>query len=100
MKHWKPPLALSSLCFVFLWDVLSALAELRNATIDDHYGDSLTGIVPRFSPALGGVWEGEDCRGCRVNPDPQFAFSNTYNAATYRSERMEPVSVRMDFTGK
>ncbi|TEB39484.1 hypothetical protein FA13DRAFT_4545 [Coprinellus micaceus] len=59
-----------------------ARAALQNATVDDEYGDSLTKTKPRFLPTTGGVWEGEECAGCRVKPDPTQTFRNTYLAAT------------------
>ena len=82
-----------------LLDVVNGV--LVNATIDDHYGDSLTSALPEFLPRVAGIWEGEECGGCRVKPDRERAFRGTYNAATYRPEAgINPVSIQMRFTGE
>ena len=78
-----------------------ARAALQNATVDDEYGDSLTKTKPRFLPSAAGVWEGEECAGCRVKPDPTQTFRNTYLAATYRKDDgVDPVEISFQFTGK
>jgi hypothetical protein len=89
--------------FLWLWHVLSACAVLRNATIDDRYGDSLTGVIPHFFPAEGQVWEGEvseEC-SCPIKPDSRYTFLNTYNAATYKPDQgVNLVAIQMQFTGE
>lgn len=83
-------------CFVPL-----AEAALRNVTVDDELGDELTKVKPTFLPTTAGVWEGQECGGCRVKPDPALAFQNTYNAATYRKEAgVDPVEFSFQFTGE
>ena len=78
-----------------------ARAALQNATVDDEYGDSLTRTKPRFLPGTTGVWEGEECSGCRVKPDPARTFRNTYVAATYRKDDgVDPVEFSFQFTGE
>ena len=98
LKHWRSPF--TPFRFLCLSHMLSARAVLRNATIDDHYGDSLTGAIPQFFPPEEGFWQGEEC-SCPVSPDPQYTFRNTYNAATYRPDQGVPlVSIQMQFTGE
>jgi hypothetical protein len=44
-------------------------AILTNRTIDDQYGDKLTGLLPQYSPS--GVWnQGNGCVPCAIRPDP------------------------------
>lgn len=76
-------------------------AALRNVTVDDELGDELTKVKPTFLPTTAGVWEGEECGGCRVKPDPASTFNNTYIAATYRKDDgVDPVEFSFQFTGE
>lgn len=86
--------------FLWLWHVPSSCAVSRNATIDDRYGDSLTGVIPQFFPAEGKVWEGEQC-SCPTKPDSRYTFLNTYNAAMYKPDQgVNLVAIQMQFTGE
>ncbi|KAI0659553.1 hypothetical protein C8Q70DRAFT_1053906 [Cubamyces menziesii] len=54
-----------------------------NRTIDDQYGDSVTGALPLFFPTTG-VWNiGQTCTGCAIhagNPiDPAHVFDGTWH---------------------
>ncbi|KAF9463490.1 hypothetical protein BDZ94DRAFT_1163917 [Collybia nuda] len=64
--------------------VLYVGATPENRTIDDEFGDSATGRKPFFLPTTGGIWEGQECVGCGVQPDPLQAHQGTWNAATFR----------------
>ena len=79
-----------------------AFAALRiiNRTIDDTYGDEITGIVPSYSN--GSVWnQGNTCMGCHVNRtivDVEEAYDQTWKDSTYHVGDLEHV-ISMSFTG-
>lgn len=88
------------LCFLFYIGYTTALET--NRTIDDEFGDSVTGQKPIFLPATPGIWEGETCTGCRFQPDKAVAFKGTWNAATFRPEEpggSGPISFDLSFKG-
>ena len=63
-------------------------ALATNATIDDQYGDSLTGVLPSYYP---NAWnQGNQCAGCFAKPSPVRAFDG--------SERAFSSSDRIDLT--
>ncbi|KAF7353824.1 hypothetical protein MVEN_01068000 [Mycena venus] len=70
---------------------------ISNRTIDDQFGDSVSGVLPSYSPAQ--VWnEGTSCENCTIHPDPALAFNHTWHdSSQFPTE--EPVSVSLDFTG-
>ncbi|KAF9461463.1 hypothetical protein BDZ94DRAFT_1138207, partial [Collybia nuda] len=72
-----------------------------NRTIDNEFGDSVTGEKPMFLPTTAGIWEGQDCEGCRVQPDRAKAFNGTWNAATFRQEKdgSGQISFSLNFKG-
>lgn len=87
---------------------LSLLISLRyagaaatNRTIDDEFGDSVTGQKAIFLPTTAGIWEGQECAGCRVQPNRDIAFEGTWNAATFRPEvgGSGPLSIDLSFKG-
>jgi hypothetical protein len=54
----------------------SAAALAINRTIDDQFGDSVTGAVPIYSP--GNVWtQGNVCTGCVAQPDYEQTFDHS-----------------------
>lgn len=73
------------------------MAAVSNRTIDDEFGDSVTGQKPVFLPDLPGIWEGEEC-ACPVTPDKTKSFKQTYNAATYNPE-LGAISIGLNFKG-
>jgi len=78
----------------------TATAAEVNRTIDDTYGDSVTGAKPNYLPSTNGVWADATCKGCRVQPDPNQAFKKSWTAATFIPERMEEAAIEVNFTGK
>jgi len=72
-------------------------AVLVNRTIDDSFGDSVTGALPKYLPTTAGVWKNQACEDCWLKPDARQAFKGTFTSATYRKS---PVSIQLDFTGK
>ena len=75
---------------ILTWVVLSlccsgVLPVLVNRTIDDFYGDSVTGALPVYSPSDGWT-SGNTCVGCRFNSsiaDVNKTFDKTWHDATY-----------------
>ncbi|KAI0925162.1 hypothetical protein AcW2_005843 [Taiwanofungus camphoratus] len=53
-----------------------------NVTIDDTYGDEITGQQPIYTPSSD--WDqGEICTGCALHPNPLNAFYHTWHDSTY-----------------
>ncbi|KAF9457712.1 hypothetical protein BDZ94DRAFT_1202270 [Collybia nuda] len=75
--------------------------KATNRTIDDQFGDSVTGQKPIFSPTTEGIWANETCAGCRFQPDKAVAFKGTWQAATFRPEPggSGPLSIDLSFKG-
>lgn len=71
-----------------------------NRTIDNKFGDSVTGQKPLFLPP-GSVWQGDECLGCPFQADRSRAFNGTWNAATFIpvAEGGKPLSVTFPFQG-
>ncbi|KAK7024042.1 hypothetical protein R3P38DRAFT_1087963 [Favolaschia claudopus] len=70
---------------------------VSNRTIDDQFGDSVSGALPVYNPAPN--WnEGASCSNCAIRPDPALAFNHTW-----RDNSQFPggasVSLTLDFTG-
>lgn len=56
----------------------SASATVLNVTIDDTYGDTLTGGSMHYSPE--NAWKANlNCTGCKAQPDPLFALGGTWH---------------------
>ncbi|KAI0326739.1 hypothetical protein GY45DRAFT_1258403, partial [Cubamyces sp. BRFM 1775] len=69
-----------------------------NRTIDDENGDSVTGIVPSYSPIAS--WsQGSTCTGCYIHLDPSQAFDGTWHDATHTPGDPEPRVITAQFTG-
>ena len=86
---------------------LRVVAKLVNRTIDDEGGDSVTGIVPTYTPNEGDPWiQGNVCSFCDVGRnviDINRTFNGTWHDATYKSRR-DPASssglvIAFNFTG-
>ena len=71
-----------------------------NQTIDDQFGDSVTGRVPNFWSNLYSPWDNETCGvRCVIKPDVTQVYKGTYSAATYHPY-LGSLGVGMQFTGK
>ena len=58
------------------------LATLVNVTIDDTFGDPVTGN--QFSYAPSGAWQpGFSCTGCTARPDPSQVSNDTWHEGTF-----------------
>jgi hypothetical protein len=72
-------------------------AILVNRTIDDQFGDPITGTYPTYSPAED--WRpGANCSDCSVRPDVTKAFDGTWHDSTYYPGDA-PRTVTVTFSG-
>ncbi|KAI0760712.1 hypothetical protein C8Q74DRAFT_1372525 [Fomes fomentarius] len=68
-----------------------------NRTIDDRYGDSVTGQLPQFMP---NSWsKGEQCPGCHAQPDPKECHNGTWSDTTHHDGQDDGRNITMQFTG-
>ncbi|RPD64632.1 hypothetical protein L227DRAFT_263205 [Lentinus tigrinus ALCF2SS1-6] len=75
-----------------------ASASSVNRTIDDQTGDSVTGVVPTYSPPA--AWkQGATCDGCFIKLDPDHVLGGTWHDATHSPNDAEPLLVTAQFTG-
>ena len=89
-----------ALVLFFLLNILGefGLAALVNRTIDDYFGDPITGTFPIYSPA--NLWQqGNGCTGCIVQPDVSKAFDGTWHDSTFLVGGATR-TVSVTFTGK
>ena len=69
-----------------------------NRTIDDEQGDSVTGLVPEYSPP--GAWhQGSTCTACFVHLDTSQVLDGTWHDTTHHPGDPEPRSITMRFNG-
>lgn len=94
----------SFLVFILVRISLS-IAAGTNRTIDDVYGDVVTGLqveyLPLNSPNNTGepFWKHEDqCDGCAIMPDRTKAYDQTWTATTY-VPAIEDMSIGLRFDG-
>ncbi|KZT74171.1 hypothetical protein DAEQUDRAFT_761607 [Daedalea quercina L-15889] len=83
---------------LFVALLLSAfvLAAATNRTIDDTYGDSVTGALPSYSES----WNiGQECTGCRVQPSPSDVFRGSWHDTTSDNPNTTTHSVTLSFQG-
>ncbi|KAI0760675.1 hypothetical protein C8Q74DRAFT_1441246 [Fomes fomentarius] len=68
-----------------------------NRTIDNRYGDSVTGQLPLFMPD---PWsEGDQCPGCHAQPDPKQCHNGTWSDTTHHDGLDDGRNVTVQFTG-
>lgn len=95
------PAPCTKLCLLSLslpFAVSVVLGKLVNVTVDDQFGDSLSGTIPTYTPAS--KWAtGPQCTACSAQPDPSRAFNGTWHDST--NQLRDPSSViTYNFTGK
>ncbi|KAH9897633.1 hypothetical protein C8Q73DRAFT_681944 [Cubamyces lactineus] len=84
------------LFFLALCRAVTSLAT--NRTIDDEKGDSVTGLVPSYSPV--GSWsQGSTCSGCYIHLDTSQVFDGTWHDSTHTPGDPEPRVITAQFTG-
>ncbi|KZT06161.1 uncharacterized protein LAESUDRAFT_200167 [Laetiporus sulphureus 93-53] len=82
-------------CIVSVLLVRPASFKPTNRTIDDEYGDSVTGLMPLYQ---GGWNYGPHCSGCYIQPDTLLVFDRTWHDTT--THPADPVaSVTLTFNG-
>jgi hypothetical protein len=72
-------------------------AALVNRTIDDTFGDSVTGQTPVYLPTT--PWAGPSCTTCAIVPNKSLAFDGTWTAATYNPNLFNNMNITFSFTG-
>lgn len=72
-------------------------AALVNRTIDDTFGDSVTGQRPVYLPTS--PWAGSNCTTCAIVPNKALAFDGTWTAATYNPNFFNNMNITFSFTG-
>lgn len=86
------------LCLFLFYQSLSASATLTNRTIDDEYGDEVTGLVPGYSPAA--AWkQGSTCTSCYIHADTNQAYRGTWHDSTHTPGDAEPRIISLSFNG-
>lgn len=76
-----------------------SVAALTNRTIDDQFGDSVTGLVPTYSPAS--AWsQGANCTGCGVQLDALNTYDGSWHDSTHTPGDAEPRVVDITFNGE
>ena len=87
----------STLPFLFFLTTIASAAS-TNRTIDDQLGDSVTGVLPSYSPA--GSWQqGATCSGCFIHLDPSQTFQGTWHDSTHTPGDAEDRVITAQFTG-
>ena len=79
-------------CILFLTSLLLSCvyATPSNRTIDDTYGDPVTGHLPHYS----GKWDiGQACSGCSLQPDPSETFEGTWHDSTSNTTDVRKVTL-------
>src|SRR5262245_3177183 len=95
----------SYLCaFLFFLSALRSVGGTQiNRTIDDQFGDSVTGAKVQYLPTSfngGLVWKtSSNCGDCAIVPDSSKAFNNTWTSATYYSS-LDHISAGFNFQGE
>ncbi|KAF9065713.1 hypothetical protein BDP27DRAFT_1366207 [Rhodocollybia butyracea] len=87
-----------ALFLVLFLQVTAVRLQAVNRSIDDTFGDSVTGQRPVFSPTTPGVWANQSCTRCAIQPPTSDAFDGTYTASTYNST-LGNISITFDFIG-
>jgi hypothetical protein len=81
-------------CAQFFLVFLPALAVPKNRTIDDTYGDSVTGELPVYWH----TWNASPCAQCSVQPDLSKARRGTWHS-TKSVNTDDWMTVNLTFTG-
>lgn len=75
-------------------------ANIVNVTIDDTYGDSVTGLQPIYSPSVTDNTWTASCTNCFVVPNPTFAYDGTWHHATDGHAGITGLTVTFSFNGQ
>ncbi|KAH9950607.1 hypothetical protein B0H21DRAFT_686449 [Amylocystis lapponica] len=87
-----------TILLLILYALCTSCIVAKNVTIDDTYGDELTGVVPIYTPAQN--WGDATCGGCLLKPDPSQAFDGTWHDSTFDAVwRPGTPTINMTFNG-
>ncbi|KAK7042018.1 hypothetical protein R3P38DRAFT_2511187 [Favolaschia claudopus] len=101
-RPWPPFARCSVLALLVLFcGLVSSLAI--NRTIDDVFGDSVTGDMVQYLPQVpaseGSLWFNQTtCSGCLNVPEASLTFDHTWTAARYLAD-VGSMSISLKFTG-
>ncbi|KAJ7694651.1 hypothetical protein B0H17DRAFT_1009221, partial [Mycena rosella] len=82
---------------LLLLQVPLSAAILSNRTIDDTNGDSVSGLLPVYSPAAH-FSPNSNCPTCSVKLDPTQVFDGTWHDSS-QLPGGQPVSITLSFHG-
>jgi hypothetical protein len=91
--HLKPGALFLAILFL---TIKAVRPQAVNRSIDDGFGDSVTGQMPIFLSS--NSWANQVCKGCAIKPPISDAFEGTYTAATY-DPGLDDISITFNFTG-
>ncbi|KAK0184715.1 hypothetical protein F5146DRAFT_987590 [Armillaria mellea] len=90
---------------LFLLLHFAVARKLKNYTIDDTFGDELTGVKVQYTPygqpenESVPVWNNAlQCSGCAIVPDTSLAMNRTWTGATY-DQSLTYMSAELTFHG-
>ncbi|TFK25724.1 hypothetical protein FA15DRAFT_703499 [Coprinopsis marcescibilis] len=84
--------------FVLFQHLHTSLGAIVNRTIDDTFGDEVTGVPPVFLPP--GMWNPPECGHCDIRPNASLSFNETYLETTYLPDGpVGPVGFTFNFEG-
>ncbi|KAF8140813.1 hypothetical protein K438DRAFT_1636833 [Mycena galopus ATCC 62051] len=89
----------SLLALYVLPHIRGCISTVSNRTIDDFYGDEVTGVRPVYDPL--DAWNvNSNCTGCFVQPDASQTVDGTWHDTTDKATEGPPThNVTLQFTG-
>ncbi|KAF5358147.1 hypothetical protein D9756_001313 [Leucocoprinus leucothites] len=97
-SHWMGRVEVLYLFLLGFCLPSSVLGASRNITIDDQFGDALTGQIPVYRPKI--AWATQKCSTCKIRPNTSEIFNSTYTAATFMPDQgVKFNAIDFSFTG-
>ncbi|PFH48500.1 hypothetical protein AMATHDRAFT_65349 [Amanita thiersii Skay4041] len=92
--------SLLSLATIFTLSLPQTFAILRNRTIDDKYGDEVTGHLPRYitTSKVSNIWKNNTCTDCKIKPELSRAHNGTWTAVTFDAD-VQDATITLNFKG-
>lgn len=99
-RYCMPLLAIACALALALYGARPASGYGINVTIDDTYGDEMTGAKPVYAPddGLPPIWENAPCGGCGVQVSPSQVHNRKWHAVTVNGTTPS-VSITLNFNG-
>ncbi|KAJ6476356.1 hypothetical protein C8R45DRAFT_833857 [Mycena sanguinolenta] len=69
------------------------ISALLNRTIDDLYGDSVTGSLPTYGPSISGWNVDNNCTSCHGQPDAAQMVDHSWHDTTVKGQPTHTVSL-------